>query len=98
MIKDLEENEDFHEIIKTGEFLVDFHAHWCGPCKMLSPILEELSKEVNILKINVDTHNELALKHGVMSIPTIIYFKDGVLVEKVVGFKTKEELLKLIGR
>ena len=76
MIKYLEK-ENMNEVIKSGVWLVDFYADWCGPCKMLSPILEELN--TNVLKINVDTHEELATTYGIMSIPTICFFQDGDL-------------------
>ena len=89
MVKHLEKIEEFNEEIK-GEVLVDFYADWCGPCKMLAPILEEI--DMNILKVNVDQFQELALKYGVMSIPTLIKFKNGEEIKKTIGFKTKEEL------
>lgn len=93
MIKYLE-NENLNDAIKEGIWLVDFYADWCGPCKMLGSILETM--DTNILKINVDTHEELATSYGVMSIPTICFFKDGNLMQKVIGFRNKEELEKII--
>lgn len=93
MIKYLEK-EDFKEIIKNGFWIVDFYADWCGPCKMLSPILEQLNE--NILKVNVDTHENLATEFGIMSIPTICYFKDGELKNRTIGFQTKGEIEKTI--
>ncbi len=89
MVKYLE-NENFEEVIKSGVWIVDFYADWCGPCKMLGPILEELDR--NVLKVNVDNHEELATEFGVMSIPTICFFKDGKLENKVIGFRNKEEI------
>lgn len=74
MVKHLE-NENMKEIIKEGVWVVDFYAEWCGPCKMLGPVLEQLQE--NVLKINVDNHESLAQEYGVMSIPTICFFKDG---------------------
>lgn len=80
--------------------LVDFWAPWCGPCKALSPILEEISSEmgdqVNVFKVNVDENTELAQEHGVQSIPTILVYKNGSLSETVVGLKSKDELIKMI--
>ena len=76
------EKENFNEIINDGLTLVDFYAEWCGPCKMLGPIIEEVSNQVSnvkIIKINVDEHSNIAQKYGVMSIPTLIMFKDGHL-------------------
>ena len=90
---ELKEN-NFKDVIKEGVWIVDFYADWCGPCKMLGSVLE--SMDVNILKINVDTHEDLATTFGVMSIPTICFFKDGELKEKVIGFRNKEELEKIL--
>ena len=90
MIKYLEKQEDFNEIIK-GEVLVDFYADWCGPCKMMGTVLEEIDF-VDVLKVNVDEYPEIATKYGVMSIPTLIKFKDGKEVKKTIGYKTKDEL------
>ncbi len=89
MIKHLENIEDFEKEI-SGEVIVDFYADWCGPCKMLGPVLEETG--FNVLKVNVDDFRELAVKYGIMSIPTLIKFKDGQEIKKVIGFRTKEEL------
>ena len=90
MIKHLDKEEEFNEIIK-GNILVDFYADWCGPCKMLAPILEEL-EGIDVLKVNVDDFPDIATKYGVMSIPTLIKFVDGNETKKTIGFKTKEEL------
>ena len=74
MIKYLKDSE-FETEVATGLVLVDFYADWCGPCKMMSTILEEL-EDVTVLKVNTDEHTELALNFGIMSIPTLILFKD----------------------
>lgn len=80
--------------------LVDFWAPWCGPCRMLSPVLDELAGElkdqVKIVKVNVDEEPELASKFGVMSIPTVIAFKQGKAVNKVVGFRSKDDFKNMI--
>ena len=93
MVKHLE-NENFKEVISNGVWIVDFYADWCGPCKMLGPVLEELDD--NVLKINVDSHEDLAREFGVMSIPTICFFKDGSLVNKIVGFRSKDEIETIV--
>lgn len=92
------EKENFDELIKEGKCLVDFYAEWCGPCKMLAPILEQLEDKINIIKINVDEHDDLAMKYRVMSIPTLIFFKDGEKKDEIVGFHSKDELEKYINK
>ena len=89
------------EVIQSGQkVLVDFWADWCGPCKMLGPVIEELAEEVKtvkIAKVNVDENQELALKYNVMSIPTVILFESGIPVETSVGYKPKAALKQMIG-
>jgi len=91
---------DFDQKIKTGVALVDFWATWCGPCRAAGPIIEELSKEyagkILVGKVDVDHEQELAAKYGVMSIPTIILFKDGVEIGRQVGFSGKAGYLELL--
>ena len=89
------QDENFKKEIKNGIVLVDFYADWCGPCKMVAPIIEELSQEkenVKYIKVNVDNHEEIAKEYGIMSIPTMIIFKDGKEINKNIGFATKEEI------
>lgn len=96
MIKYLEKN-NFNEEVSKGIVLVDFYADWCGPCKMLGEVLEQL-ENINILKVNVDNFPDIAKDFGVMSIPTVIVFKDGVSKEKSIGFITKEQIEEMINK
>ena len=94
--------ESYNNAISSGEktVMVDFWAPWCGPCKALTPILEEISSEmseqVGIYKVNVDDNTDLAQEHGVQSIPTLLIYKNGSLSETIVGVKTKDELIQII--
>ena len=91
-------SKDFQkEVIDSKEpVLVDFYADWCGPCKMLSPIMDEISKNHKVFKINVDEEEELAASYGIMSIPCVIAFKDGKESNRSIGLKPKEEIEELI--
>ena len=82
-----------------GPVLIDFFANWCGPCKMLSPIIDEIAKEkpeVKVCKVNVDEEAELAAGFQVMSIPMLVVMKDGKAVQKAVGVQPKDQILKMI--
>lgn len=94
MIKYLKD-EEFESEVANGLVLVDFYADWCGPCKMIGEILETV-EDVNILKVNTDEHTELALNFGIMSIPTLILFKDGNQVDKLIGLQSKTDILEFI--
>ncbi len=87
---------NLEEIVGNDYTLVDFYADWCGPCKMLAPILEELKDEIKIVKVNVDENEEVAMKYGVMSIPTLVFFKEGKLIHKMIGYVNKETMLDVI--
>ena len=94
-------NDNFEEEVLRGKtpVLVDFFATWCGPCKMIAPIIEEIAEErddIKICKINVDDESELAASFGIMSIPTLLVFKNGKVVKKSLGAKSKEDVLELL--
>lgn len=91
----LEEN-NLNELIKEGLCLVDFYAEWCGPCKMLTPVLESLEDKVKVIKVDIDKFEELAFEYRIMSVPTMIFFKDGEKKEELVGFRDEDELLEVI--
>ena len=99
-MKVIEINEsEFSSKIKSGKVLVDCYADWCGPCKMLSPIIDEVAKENNtcsFYKLNVDDNEEIAREYGIMSIPTLLIFNDGKLINTSIGLKSKEEINDLI--
>lgn len=102
MIKHITPNEYEQEVINcNGKVLVDFFATWCGPCQMLSQVLEKISEEDNstkIVKVNVDEATELAMKNDVEVVPTMILYNNGEIVDRVEGYMDKEELKKLISR
>ena len=90
---------DTEVLNSTTPVLIDFYADWCGPCKMLSPILEEIAeteKDVKILKVDIDENMDLAQKFGIMSVPTLMLFKDGEEYGREIGFKPKEQLKEII--
>ena len=98
MVKSINENE-FEKEIEKGKVLVDFYASWCGPCKMLSPVIEEFSEkysDIKFLKVNVDNELQLAQKFNVMSIPTLILFEDGKEIKKNIGLLSKTDLEEFI--
>lgn len=96
-------NATFSQEISEGLVLVDFWAPWCGPCRMQAPILDQLSQkydetELKITKLNVDDNPQTAASFGVMSIPTLLFFKDGELVEKRVGVQPKPALEEIVAK
>ena len=93
----LNDNNFENEVIaKKGTALVDFYADWCGPCKMIAPIIEKIAEErsdIIVGKANIDDASELAARFGVMSIPTLIVFKDGKEAKRIIGYRAKEAIL-----
>ena len=89
---------DFDNLISSGIHLVDFYADWCGPCKVMSQILESIKDEVDIIKIDTDLNPKLVFKYRIMSIPTIIIFKDGKISKEIVGLITEDELKEVINK
>ena len=92
-------SENFEsEVINSKEpVMIDFFANWCGPCKMMSPVIDEIAEElqnIKVGKINVDENQELTMKYDVMSIPTIVIIKDGKEIKRFVGVQDKENLIK----
>tara|TARA_Y100001954_G_C15351509_1_gene379500 strand:- start:129 stop:500 length:372 start_codon:yes stop_codon:yes gene_type:complete len=100
-IKNCNENDFENDVLKKDiPVLVDFWAEWCGPCKMLSPILEEVSQELNeklkIVKINLDENQDLAMKYSVRSIPTLLLFRNGELIDSKIGLSPKDDIISWI--
>jgi len=94
--------QNFQELVLNSAkpVLVDFYADWCGPCKMLTPVIEQIAAESDayeVYKLNVDEAPEIAAKYGVMSIPTLIVFKDGKESGKTIGVQSKQTILNMLG-
>lgn len=92
-------SKEFEESTKEGLVLVDFFANWCGPCRMIAPVLEELEEDIEkltVVKVDVDQEGALAGKYGVQSIPNMIIFKDGQPVDRIVGFMSYDDLQETI--
>ncbi len=98
MLKHANES-DFNEMTGKGLVLVDFFATWCGPCKMLGPVLEDMASDrdsIDIVKVDIDESMNLARQYGIMSVPTLVLFKDGQVVAQTSGFQPKESIQQFI--
>ena len=97
MSKKINSEEFKTDVLESrGYAYVDFYADWCGPCKMLGPIMDEVSNEASVFKVNVDEESDLANDYGVMSIPCVILFKDGKEYSRSIGLKSKEDILNMM--
>lgn len=101
MAKVINSNQFNQEVTNSnGVVLVDFSASWCGPCKMLAPIIDEIAADVKgnakVYKVDVDESGDIAQKYGIMNVPTVIIFKNGAPIEKSIGFLPKDNLLNLL--
>lgn len=100
MEKIINSYEEYKQEIASGDVLVDFYAVWCGPCQMLSPIIKEIADEypaLKVLKVDTDKVGEAAAELNVYSIPTLVHFKDGKLVNQSTGYRPKESVLAFLG-
>lgn len=94
-------SNEFNDAIKSGTVVVDFYADWCGPCKMLGPVMESAAEkigDVKFYKVNVDESEDVAARYGIMSIPSVFLFKDGNLKAKSVGFIPEEEVIAWVNK
>lgn len=94
------ENYEEEVLNSKGKVLIDFYADWCGPCKMMAPVVEEIAEElagkIKVGKVNVDENQDLAMQYGIMSIPTLVVIENGEAIKTLVGFRSKQELIDLL--
>ena len=87
--------QSLDEVLTDDLTIIDYFANWCGPCKLMGEVLENL-EGIKIIKIDVDTHEEIAREHGIMSIPTVEIYKNKEMIHKFIGFKTKDEIEEIL--
>lgn len=94
----IENASQFQEVVSDGVVLVDFHAEWCGPCKMLEPVMEQVAAEApgQVVKVDIDVHQDLARQHGVQGVPTCVVYADGEPVEQIVGVRGGDQYVQLL--
>lgn len=102
VLKITSENYEEEVLNSKEKVLIDFYADWCGPCKMMAPVVEEIANELEgklkVGKVNVDENQDLAIKYGIMSIPTLVVVENGETVRNLVGFRSKEELIEILSK
>lgn len=96
MLKKIKTNEELKDLIKEGTWLVDFSAKWCGPCRMLEPVIESISKNYNVIQIDIDESSDIAAQYAVMSIPTLLVMKNGQEMAKEIGYRNEEEIENML--
>lgn len=90
------EFDNLNMLVKEGIHLVDFYAEWCAPCKILANELDKIKDKIDVIKVDIDKFMDLATQYKIMSVPTMIFFKDGEKIEELIGYHTEEELLEII--
>lgn len=102
VLKITSENYEEEVLNAKERVLIDFYADWCGPCKMMAPVVEEVAEElagkIKVGKVNVDDNQDLAMEYGIMSIPTLVVIEDGKAIKTLVGFRSKQELKEILSK
>lgn len=102
VLKITSENYEEEVLNAKERVLIDFYADWCGPCKMMAPVVEEVAEElagkIKVGKVNVDDNQDLAMEYGIMSIPTLVVIEDGKAIKTLVGFRSKQELIEILSK
>ena len=99
MINYVKTVQEFDNLIQKDNVLVDFYTSWCGPCKMLSPIIEEIAEEnknLTVIKVDVEEVRELGLRYQIQAVPSLFHFRKGTLVDKVMGYQSKDSLIEFV--